>query len=326
MLIGNLRVKEIIIPLILSGVFFVFIPLVELFPQGFVDYYNYIDQAERIYSGYNPFELSGFAVVFNEPLWWWLLKVNNDYLGFTPTGSVTFISFLSLSFYLIFIVRHLPYWLAFVILFNPMFIDLVISQIRIAFAFSLVLIALFSTSDKLKFVVAFLSIFIHTAMVVVLLFCAIVFIVNQLSKDKHYFLLCIVSSFLVALLLSKGLLFFLEFVGDRRAELYAENSMASSISYSVFWLLIALALVVLPLNNLELKYNRLFLGYTVFVCCLFFFGTIFDLYVQRYLAISLPFVFLSVYMLKGWYKVFVLNLILLYQMILLLYWFQIDLY
>ena len=105
------------------------------------------------------------------------------------TIGLMWISCFSLLVYSFYTFKHANVLLSAILLFNPIFIDLIMSQIRIAFAFSVLLIAyVFLKKNRLlSSMLVFISILIHTVSILLFAIYLLIIFVKDYVKDEKLF-------------------------------------------------------------------------------------------------------------------------------------------
>lgn len=176
--------------------------------------------------------------LFSEALWHYsIFKLINEY-GFSIHHIFKAISLLCVSTFSFFLIRRHGF-LSLVLLINPLLVSLAMSQVRMALAFSLMLVA-YMVRKKFIISLAFIlaALFIHTS---TLLFVSIYLVVKVISDNKiiHFkssgstFLLLCGLGLIVSLAIGPLREMILGYFGDRRAG-YGDAS--SSILYTSFWI------------------------------------------------------------------------------------------
>ena len=183
------------------------------------------------------------------------------------------ISFISLLIYSYFTFKNSNLFLSSILLYNPIFIDLIMSQIRIAFAFALLIIA-YSLRKQYWFISLLLLIsssLIHTA--TYFLFFVYIFI-SLISKkiqneNKLHSLMLITPTFFV-LFIKFLLLPLLDFFRDTgRVGYFIGEVDSSTLLFSSIYLFFALLIAFLPKEMIQ-KYI-LTRQTILFLCALYFF-------------------------------------------------------
>jgi len=238
---------------ILFSLFFSLIPWDYLYSNTFVDritYYSLISYYEnRInYIDYEDF----FAYIKEEWLWSYITLIWSDVLNinvYLLFASITFLSVLSTLLLLIYFNKL--YFSVF--LFNPLYINFVYSQLRLALAISLIFFAFnfFLRKKKYFFIFFFLfsSIFIHTTSVIFIFLIFPIYFLN----DKYKIYYALLYPIFIALLTGYYREVFLGYIGDRRVD-YSDmtGSLYVLIIYYFFFLLSFLYLSKFKENNLYL--------------------------------------------------------------------------
>lgn len=288
---------------LLFATLFVNFPYVEIRGgQEFVDLFNY----ERTFSGKSmALKRAGESIkgyVSNEVLWDFTVRQIMSLFSLGPLSALKWVSFFVVVATVAY-VRRGAGWLWLFLLFNPLFIDLVMSQCRSAFAVSLFYIALLSKKKSLVILATVLSIFVHTSMVAIAAFYWIGWWLFRGGKLGKKPLLAVFS--LIGMGVFLGLLMgplqnlIAGFIAeDRRAGQYGE--IGSSLAYSSFWLaLIPVFAFIKP------KFNRVpNNAFALTMLSVFAVTVVFDLYGSRFVAMAFPCILCAIYrldpILKNW--------------------------
>lgn len=212
--------------------------------------------------------------LWNYSVYWW---VSNG-------GSVELIFFL-IGFVFVFLCSFLLvtrcgfFYLLF--LFNPLFVDLAVSQVRTAAAFSLLIIAYRFRRSVFCFVLCVAAAMIHTASLVFIFFYFFVSSERLLGRLLSWWGI-LFFSLVFSFFLGPGRELVLSLVQDRRA---VYEGMSSSFLFMSFWwwLLIVLCVYYKKISDDVLsRYGYLLVA----VSC---FNGLFLSYSTRFLAVSIPF-------------------------------------
>jgi hypothetical protein len=323
----NIKSSNLIIisiSFIYSLIFIYLIPWTELKGIEFVDLINYTKRIVYLSNGGKEKEYFGLSIIFSEIVWKYILI----YLGtiFTdPYFAISIISFISLFIYTYLILMKTNNYFLLILLFNPMFVDLIMGQVRIAFAFALLLITYELLIKKkyifLSYILIIISILIHTAMLIIIIFSIyIYFFNNYFSNIKLYYLWAILIAFIAAFFLKFGADVILLSVGDKRAN-YAEVIEASSLKFSLFWFILAFFIFIYSKSTKKEENNIIIFSFIMIG--LFFFSSLINAYGQRYVAISIPLILLSISFLKKNQQYFLYSLVFLYLILQYYYWAKI---
>lgn len=292
----------------------IWVPWSELAGRGFEDRLVYLEKFSIFDSIPYVGESDGlWSFVVNESLWDILIRSLSSFLPLNFVfGFITFLSLISFSYYLL--SRHELYSLLFLV--NPLVIDFAFSQLRMALAMSILLIALNLRSKYLIFGVIAIAFMLHTATILIVLMylfsLALHFrIVERRFSVKKVAALLLLFAFLVILVIGpfRGLI--LDAVGDRRA-IY--NVGASSIPYISIWLLF-LIVVIFQRKKFFLSADNLMavIGVSIFVIATFsgvpglrFVSSIFPLVVSAILYFDKSFrpiflIIFNMYVIVQWY-------------------------
>lgn len=215
------------------------VPWEQIVGRKFEDREVYLHNFMYLQSHIDELEMQGIVSFFvNESLWDFLVRFVVDYVGVdvkTIFYVITFFTLLSFSHYIV--KRHGVFSLA--LLINPLVIDFAFSQLRMAFAASILLLAFNFKKTAFVILMVIFSCFIHTAVILfVFLYLVSYFIKNKIS-DRAFsrvimFGLLIATGLVMALVVGPLRGGVLSYLGDRRA---VYEVASSSILYASFWFL-----------------------------------------------------------------------------------------
>ena len=273
-------------------------PWTTIYNGDFADIPNYIYRIEYLHSGGKEAVHTGISILFNEPIWRYvILGIGNFFDDYRL--ALYLVSMLTVFLYSIFLFKRVDCYIGMIFMFNPMFSDLFMSQVRSAFAFSLLLLAYDMRSKILKIVLAIVSFLIHSAMPVFILIYFLLSQLNQRVASKKFYLITIIVALIVALFMKYGIDTILTYVGDRRVG-YDAVIKSASISYSIVWFIIGL--IIATFATFENDNERIIAGYAITITSFFFFSSVMGNFAQRFMALSIPLVIISIGYLPKHYK------------------------
>lgn len=301
--------KKIIFYVIFSisiSILIVFLPWDTLNPRGY-----FIDREQYFFSyEYKRYRLDSIDItnlydyVFQEWVWHYLTGFSRNVLLLDPIYFFGFITFASVFAYSLFISVETKKLIPLIYLINPDFIVFVYSQLRLAFAMTILILALYFFNKKKMVLTLFLMIFsftIHTSM---LFFWGIFFISLYISKldNRRFYSISIIllTGLLLALLIGPIRGVVLEFFGDRRVEYH---DMSSPPIYLLIFVLYFFALVFSRFKD-SLIYSNYIYIYSYIIFSLVFFTIILGGYSLRFVYASYFFIVVTFMLLKGKLGVF----------------------
>ncbi|HHD82461.1 MAG TPA: hypothetical protein ENK94_04635 [Campylobacterales bacterium] len=323
-------VKNIYLNYLISFIFaliFVYvIPWVGLFGEEFHDIHNYLDRIVYLNDRGTEREYAGLLWFLSEPLWKEILifigYAFEDYreVIYALSFGITFV-------YVSFLIKRVHLLIAIIFLFNPMMVHLFMEQIRIAIAFCLVLIAYDLSEDEEKLrrssiLLLIMAPLIHTAILVFYFFYYLLYKLNEKVEDKKYYLIAIITAFMVAFLMKYGANLLLVMLGDRRAN-YSEVIESSSIAYSIAWFIIAI--IVGTFAEFKERKERVLVAYAIMVMCFFFFSSLLNVFAARYVAVIMPLIIISISYLPKHFKQGTYLFLLAYNLFSFKYWLKLSL-
>ena len=304
--------------LILSyAYFFVYIiPWIDILGKDFSDIRNYMERIEYLNQGLPEREFHGISILFSEYLWKYISiaigRFFNDY-----RAGLYLVSFISISLYSFFTFRRVNIILVSLLLITPMFIDLVMGQLRMSIAFPLLLVGYELRGKTISLIPILTAIFIHSASFI---FITVYFILKYIEREfplESLYRNGMILALFMAFFMKYGVDIILIAVGSPKAN-YNSIIEATSISYSLLWFLLALVLILkAPIQDIE---ERIIISFSVTMMSFFFFASVFGVYGQRYVAISIPLIIISINYLPKHYKQAIFVTFLLYQFLQFKYW------
>ena len=238
--------------------------------------------------------LGTLSIIFREPAWHLLVLIYSIF-SYDSIYFIYTVSAFSIFIFSKFTLDHTknPIWIIF--LLNPMFIDLVLSQIRSALAMSLLLLAYTIKKPVLKIILSISATLVHSSMFIVLgIYMISIYLarikfhtqknINQLLKVFTTLMIAIV----LALIISFGLDIILNFLGDRR---FGNQEGSASVSFVFFWFVSGLLILFgkFKVNSLN---NQWMVYFTSLMFTMAIFMAIFSAPSQRFIAFAIP-IFLS---------------------------------
>ncbi|MBU2177458.1 MAG: hypothetical protein KJ556_20390, partial [Gammaproteobacteria bacterium] len=228
-----------------------------------------------------------FFFLFNEQLWNKGVRWLNLSVGLSLNeifGGVTFLVALSYCYFVTSRVGPL----GFIFILNPIFIDLACSQLRMAAAMVLLLLAFNTRVRMLSLLFICMAFFIHTASFLFFFIAFAVHLVIKWSEKYDYqnivsCTLLVVTGCLVAVAVGPLRVWILSYLGDRRVNYDAD---ASNWLYASIWIFI-LAISYLQERKFFRDYSN---AIAVTFLSVFVFCTVFSVYGLRFLSAALPFI------------------------------------
>jgi len=290
------------------------VPWTTIFHGDFVDIGNYLTRIEYLHRGGTEAIHSGISWIISEPLWKYIIIA----IGFTFDDyrlALYLISILIVFLYGLFIFKRVDYYIGMIFLFNPIFINLVMAQIRSALAFAILLLAYDLKSKIWSTILAIMAFLIHASMPVFIFIYFLLSKLNQKVSPRKFYLITIITAFFFALFMRYGVDILLTIIGDRHAG-YTNVIRGASLSYSVVWF--AIGLVIATFATFKNDNERIIAGYAITMTSFFFFSSLLGTFAQRYIALTMPFIIISISYLpkhfkQGTYVVLFLYILLLFK-------------
>lgn len=266
-------------------------------------------------------ESSGIFLLTSEILWFYILSQIPFYF-INPEDALLLISFFSLLVYTFYTFKNTNILLSSILLFNPIFIDLIMGQMRVALAFVILLIVynIFEKSKLLSIILIFSAALIHTA---TFIFIAIFYLIQLckyfINSYKKLYLSLLFIPFIIVLFMTSFLLPLLEFFGDSRTLYFDGDGPQSSILFSFVYLGFSILIAILPKSEDSKDFSDI-ISFSIFVGSLFFGLSIVGLYGSRFIAVSFPFFIIAIDKLRFQYKTICFSLLFVYQLIYINFW------
>lgn len=302
---------------------------------GFVDRLNYenyfiFEDSVLTYQSFDRF----FDYLTGEYLWHYTIGYLISDLGYSTDEIFGLISFLFLIGIALYVVRYIGL-VALVFIFSPIVVDLAFSQLRLAAALSIVILASL-TKNRILLIFAYgVSLFIHTSMVLFGLSFFVAYFVSknfEINYKKKYFnfdsfflfinnkyskiIILAILGFLISLTISPLRAELLSVVGDRRVDYH---DMSSSFGYSIFWICLLFVFLIQPLS----WYSRWSNNYSIIILFVVFFNLFFSGYSLRFIAASLPIFVQSIFSIER-YKFVLASFYFVYLSLQWLYWLKLH--
>ena len=282
----------------LFALFVALMPWASLRSSPYYDRANYVYFMDEAVNKLHWFDFDGFvSKLVNEWGWHKFLLFSTETLGLSSGPLIFFITFLSIFTASIFLSKRYSI-VSILLLLNPLYIDFVASQLRLAFAMSIIFIGyyLYQKKNLLYIPILLVTPFIHTSAV---LFIFIIGAALLLSGNKTIYpqiktIISILTGFLVALVTGPLMASIVASLEDRRAEY---SDMSSPLLYTIFWLILYLYLLFRGLYEKTHKHHSFYIA--ISVLSIVFFNTIMSGYSTRFLAACFPFVIAALIETKG---------------------------
>ena len=285
----------------------------------FADLDNYLDAIQLVTTVQELGELSGLAWLFAEP-GWALILLPIALFAQDPLEALLLISWLCAIAFLWFMHRRAGAVLSLIVMFNPLVIDLVFSQVRSAFALALLLMSLGCRNRLIKSALILYACSVHSVSLI-LIGSYLVAVALESSRALRANLLkdiaCIGVAVLLAWFLSYGREALFSAIGDRRA-VYDVDS--GSVLFVSFWMLWALATIAAR-NVLFRAPWHWSGGIVVMLLSTAFFMTLFSTNGVRFVALGLPLLACSLNLARSALKKGAAILLIAYQAIQFAYWY-----
>jgi|CXWL01.1.fsa_nt_gi hypothetical protein len=294
------------------------VPWQELWNGRFIDRTVYLNKFTVYLARPRFFDGSVLAFIVNEVFFEKTILLFAGKLNVPLEVIFGAISFLCLFVYSKYLAsRH--GLLALIFLINPLIVEFAFSQLRMALAVSLLMLALFRKKQRvLAVVLAALACSIHTAsFLIVFIYVVAKFVSARLAARSFNGLFCwlalIGAGLAVVMLIGPFRGVILSSVGDRRAEY---SNVSQSIMYASFWMLLLLMTGTQKKKYFQTEGNAV----AVVFLSVYAGATAFNTYNSRFLAASFPFIVSSMLALSLQKRVIIMPVYFLYAGAQWYYW------
>lgn len=264
----------------------------------------YIDRANNAgYIDHAPNRISWFdydtaiSKISYEYGWHWFLAFCTETLSLNSEQIFFFISFCLLFASILLISIKYNRW-GFIFLLNPIFIDFAFSQLRLAFAMTIIYVAyfLYSRSNKLYIPLILIVPFIHTStLLFIFVFAAAIFLESLKTKSQVLKTTAAVAAgSLIAIVTGPLMAKILSSFNDRRADY---EDMSSPLLYMIFWIVYYLYLIIKA--YLEKIPRDISFYISLIILTVVFFNSFLSGYSSRFLAACFPFIILTLLKING---------------------------
>lgn len=284
--------------------------------REFADIFSYVSRIAYLAEGGKEFPHVGIAWLLDEPLWRLILRAIG-YLFDDHRLALYIISFIAMLFTASFLFKRVHYYIGMILMFNPMVIDLFLGQMRSALAFSILLLAYDATSKKQAIILIIFAILIHSSMPLFIAIYFLLYKLNQHVESKKFYLISLFTALFFALFMQYGLELVLTFLGDRHAGA-EEPSRGSSLAYSIVWFMIGV--IIATFATFSNEKERVLAAYAITMLGFFFFASIFNIYAQRFVALSMPLIIISVSYLPKHFRQGTYAIFFAYNLLMFKYW------
>lgn len=315
--------KKTFLALLFTFLFALFValtPWTDLRSSPYYDRANYVYFMDEVTNKLYWFDFETFlSKLVNEWGWHRFLLFTTETLGLTSGPIIFFITFLSVFTASIFLSKR--YALASILLLlNPLYIDFVASQLRLAFAMSIIFIGYYFYRKKNLIYIPILAVtpFIHTSAVLFIFIIGTALVISniKLIPAPIKTLIAALAGFVVGIVTGPLMASILTSLEDRRAEY---NDMSSPLLYVIFWLVIYLYLFFKGFFEREHKQFSFYIA--ISVLSIVFLNTILSGYSSRFLAACFPFVIAALIEVKGKEKSILFLSYIAYTTMLWFFWF-----
>jgi hypothetical protein len=318
----NINWINLYLSIAFSFLFVYIIPWNDL--KEFNDIKNYLNRMTYLNDGGTERVYSGISIVSSEIVWKYLLIYLSSLEVFEENyrSVLHLISFVSLFLFSQFSFKRVAPILFMLLAFNPLFMHLIIEQVRIALAFSLLLLVYEYRDINWIYLLLPICVLIHTAvLLLVCIYCLLYYIRKYSNKNKVY-LKVLITSFLIAVFLNYSVDYVLAYLGDRRVNYTLKGS---GLLFSTIWIIYA-TILVLYCNKKNTDLMRI-ASYSIFMMGLFFTSSLIGFFGQRFIALSIPLIIIS---LNGITNYRIKNMVFLtfglYNLVSWFYWFKLFKY
>jgi hypothetical protein len=310
---------RIILALLFSGIF-IFSPGSQSVLEKNPDVENYLRRIDNILHNRDTIvdDEDLLEYLSHEPIWGHIQELIGEFF-YDPIDGLQLISFFSIFIYSFFLFRRINLLLASTFLFNPMVVDLVMAQVRSAFAVALLLIALMIKNRLFGLIMLIMVSMIHSVVFIIFI---VYTLANYLESNENRFshkqlgLAALFFAIIISVVFGAGREEVLGAVGDRRADI---EESTSSISYLSYWMLLAVVMPFIPRHNNKFK-EYWIEYYSIIMLALPFLMAIFGANGARFIPLSFPIFLYSLSIYTTQTKKLLITSLFIYQLIQYFYW------
>jgi hypothetical protein len=253
-----------------------------------------------------------------EALWDIAVRSASDLTGIGPDGILTAVSFACFFIFSKYLFERHPPFLCAVLLLNPILVDFAISQLRMALAATLLLVAFHARSTIWRVSLALTAVFLHTASSI---FIAIYFLSAWVARrvaerrlgKKEATAMLLLFGLAIVLAIGPARSLILGYLGDRRMDYEADSQ---SLLYVAFWMIFLMLQLMQPKEYFLDRANT----YSVVIISVFVFSTLAGVYGSRFVAAAFSLVIGSMMAVRRRDKAAVLFLFSFYDLAQWYYW------
>lgn len=313
----KLNAKSAALFSVLFSFFYVYIIPWDQF-HFFPDIQNYLARAALLLDP-NHVEVtwSKRSSLTQELLWKKYLSAIAPFLNHHP-WTIRLSSLAGLIIFTRLIVRKSNIAFLLLLFFNPIFIDLILSQLRTAIAFPLVMLTFYVKPIWLKLILALLAVSLHTASIIIIIIYITLGFISRSVPRRFRGITAVALAASSAVALEQFLEPTLEALGDSRLSGALANS-SSSILFASFWLALALLIVASHMGPSKKQPTTLDL-LTITMGSLFFFCSMLGVYGVRFVALCIPLLCVSIARMTQWQRILLFPVIVVWQASQYYYW------
>lgn len=305
---------------LLFGAGYALIPWYTWRPRSFKDVNSYITQIERLRARSEELDLDRLTsaeYIFSEPLWRQILSIldlTND-----PHDALSIVTFFVVTVFAGFLFVRANPWVVSFLMFNPMMVDLTVSQTRSALAAALILIAYTTKSRWISWALFASTCLIHS---LAFLFLTTYLLAKSLERFRgradYVTLSCgaLIVGALFGFAFAVGHGELLAAVNDRRA--YIDQGDGNTFAYVAFWILLAVGLAMTYRKHYEIVWTDF---YAIMMLTIPFITTFFGIAAARLIALAFPIVIEAIYSRPQATRSYIVASVVAYQVLHYMYWF-----
>jgi hypothetical protein len=296
------------------SIIYVFIPW-ESIGASFPDQQNYLERIEYLVVNPQILELRYNTLIdyfTGEVLWAYILFVLSI-LSIETKISFAVIIFISVFNYAYVLKRYTNWFLLIIVFYNPLVIELFLSQTRSAFAFSLVMIVLQSKKKIIQILIFFVAAFIHNVMYAVIIWWLFHQLIRILKIKIDWLFYTLVFGLVFNIIVYSANSFLVEISSRISAH------GASSFLFTAIWIPpIVLLSIVLKRNTSSV--NNFYYATFYFFSSIFLWSPFFDVYGRRYFVLVLPIILIIFSEIKFSNRTSIISLVFIISIIQYIYW------
>ena len=323
-MVNQLRVNRapVILRIIFALLFsfiYIFSPLCQMVLEDNPDIKEYLLIIDSLLIGtHTDIEEGTFLeYLLNEPLWLYIMTLIGEFF-YRPMDGLILVSFFCTTVITFFLCGRVNLFLASFFLYNPLVVDLLMAQVRSAFAASLCLIALMINKRLISLILVLIAFSVHSSMFIVFGVYSIAKFLESKRNSSNYKQLGITALFFGLVLgntFGGGRAFLQDVTGDRRFT-PPDPEHQSSLLFVSYWMLLAIALALPFIQRYDDKIREYWTSYySIVILSIPFITTFYTMETIRFIPLCFPILLYSMYTYTAPVRALLMGSMFVYQLV-----------